>query len=40
MTTMRDTDPKLPAGRHSLDDYPLSDGDWSSADRYVLYVYI
>uniref|UniRef100_A0A669DV96 phosphatidate phosphatase n=1 Tax=Oreochromis niloticus TaxID=8128 RepID=A0A669DV96_ORENI len=28
VTTVRDIDPKLPAARHSLDGYPLSDGDW------------
>uniref|UniRef100_A0A8C9X6K2 phosphatidate phosphatase n=1 Tax=Sander lucioperca TaxID=283035 RepID=A0A8C9X6K2_SANLU len=35
VTTMRDIDPKLPAARHNLDGYPLSDGDWSSNDRYA-----
>uniref|UniRef100_A0AAQ5ZSZ8 phosphatidate phosphatase n=1 Tax=Amphiprion ocellaris TaxID=80972 RepID=A0AAQ5ZSZ8_AMPOC len=33
VTTMRDIDPKLPAARHSLDGYPMSDGDWPN--RYV-----
>lgn len=36
VTTMRDIDPKLPAARHNLDGYPLSDGDWPADDRYVL----
>ncbi|XP_076004041.1 phosphatidate phosphatase LPIN2 isoform X2 [Genypterus blacodes] len=36
MTTIRDIDPILPAGRHSLDNYPLSDGDWSTADSHGL----
>uniref|UniRef100_A0AAQ5X3E7 phosphatidate phosphatase n=1 Tax=Amphiprion ocellaris TaxID=80972 RepID=A0AAQ5X3E7_AMPOC len=35
VTTMRDIDPKLPAARHSLDGYPMSDGDWPANDRYV-----
>uniref|UniRef100_A0A3B4YWR4 phosphatidate phosphatase n=1 Tax=Stegastes partitus TaxID=144197 RepID=A0A3B4YWR4_9TELE len=35
VTTMRDIDPKLPAARHSLDGYPMSDGDWPAADRYA-----
>lgn len=36
MTTVRDIDPKLPAARHSLDGYPMSDGDWPTSDGYVL----
>ncbi|KAM3842257.1 phosphatidate phosphatase LPIN2 [Diretmus argenteus] len=36
MTTMRDIDPKLPAARHNLDNYPFSDGDWSAADSHGL----
>ena len=36
LSTMRDIDPKLPAARHNIDGYPLSDGDWPSHDRYVL----
>uniref|UniRef100_A0A8D0CQS7 phosphatidate phosphatase n=1 Tax=Sander lucioperca TaxID=283035 RepID=A0A8D0CQS7_SANLU len=36
VTTMRDIDPKLPAARHNLDGYPLSDGDWSSNDSHGL----
>lgn len=36
VTTVRDIDPKLPAARHNLDGYPLSDGDWPPDDRYVL----
>uniref|UniRef100_A0A671V6B2 phosphatidate phosphatase n=1 Tax=Sparus aurata TaxID=8175 RepID=A0A671V6B2_SPAAU len=35
VTTMRDIDPKLPAARHNLDGYPLSDGDWPADDRYA-----
>lgn len=35
VTTVRDIDPKLPAARHNLDGYPLSDGDWPADDRYV-----
>uniref|UniRef100_A0A3Q3K5T4 phosphatidate phosphatase n=1 Tax=Monopterus albus TaxID=43700 RepID=A0A3Q3K5T4_MONAL len=31
-TTIRDIDPKLPAARHSLDGYPLSDGDLPADD--------
>lgn len=36
VTTVRDIDPKLPAARHNLDGYPLSDGDWPPDDRHVL----
>uniref|UniRef100_A0A3Q1EFL4 phosphatidate phosphatase n=1 Tax=Acanthochromis polyacanthus TaxID=80966 RepID=A0A3Q1EFL4_9TELE len=35
VTTMRDVDPKLPAARHNLDGYPMSDGDWPANDRYA-----
>uniref|UniRef100_A0AAX7SL08 phosphatidate phosphatase n=1 Tax=Astatotilapia calliptera TaxID=8154 RepID=A0AAX7SL08_ASTCA len=34
VTTVRDIDPKLPAARHSLDGYPMSDGDWPAGDGY------
>ncbi|XP_054479258.1 phosphatidate phosphatase LPIN2 isoform X2 [Anoplopoma fimbria] len=36
VTTMRDIDLKLPAARHDLDGYPLSDGDWPSNDSHGL----
>ncbi|KAM7400374.1 hypothetical protein PAMA_004862 [Pampus argenteus] len=36
VTTMRDIDPKLPAARHNLDGYPLSDGDWRADDSHGL----
>ncbi|XP_073347111.1 phosphatidate phosphatase LPIN2 isoform X3 [Pagrus major] len=36
VTTMRDIDPKLPAARHNLDGYPLSDGDWPADDSHGL----
>ncbi|CAI5640790.1 unnamed protein product [Oreochromis niloticus] len=36
VTTVRDIDPKLPAARHSLDGYPLSDGDWPASDGHGL----
>lgn len=32
---MRDVEQKYPA-HHSLDNYPYSDGDWSTSDRYLL----
>ncbi|XP_053186404.1 phosphatidate phosphatase LPIN2 isoform X1 [Scomber japonicus] len=32
VTTIRDIDPKLPAARHSIDGYPLSDGEWRADD--------
>nr|XP_020446988.1 phosphatidate phosphatase LPIN2 isoform X2 [Monopterus albus] len=35
-TTIRDIDPKLPAARHSLDGYPLSDGDLPADDSHSL----
>uniref|UniRef100_A0A3Q3RG74 phosphatidate phosphatase n=2 Tax=Mastacembelus armatus TaxID=205130 RepID=A0A3Q3RG74_9TELE len=36
VTTIRDIDPKLPAARHNLDGYPLSDGDWPAEDSHGL----
>ncbi|KAE8290746.1 Phosphatidate phosphatase LPIN2 [Larimichthys crocea] len=36
VTTTRDIDPKLPAARHNLDGYPLSDGDWRADDSHGL----
>ncbi|KAI3374802.1 hypothetical protein L3Q82_021357 [Scortum barcoo] len=36
VTTIRDIDPKLPAARHNLDGYPLSDGDWPADDSHGL----
>uniref|UniRef100_A0A671MJN8 phosphatidate phosphatase n=1 Tax=Sinocyclocheilus anshuiensis TaxID=1608454 RepID=A0A671MJN8_9TELE len=34
-STVREIEPKLPTVRHSLDNYPYSDGDWSPSDRFV-----
>uniref|UniRef100_A0A672MXF2 phosphatidate phosphatase n=1 Tax=Sinocyclocheilus grahami TaxID=75366 RepID=A0A672MXF2_SINGR len=34
-STVREIEPKLPMVRHSLDNYPYSDGDWSPSDRFV-----
>ncbi|XP_030608639.1 phosphatidate phosphatase LPIN2 isoform X2 [Archocentrus centrarchus] len=36
VTTVRDIDPKLPAARHNLDGYPMSDGDWPAGDGHGL----
>ncbi|XP_071347571.1 phosphatidate phosphatase LPIN2 isoform X2 [Trachinotus anak] len=36
VTTMRDVDPKLPAPRHNLDGYSMSDGDWPADDSHGL----
>nr|XP_020490866.1 phosphatidate phosphatase LPIN2-like isoform X2 [Labrus bergylta] len=36
VSTMRDIDPKLPAARHNVDGYPLSDGDWPADDSHGL----
>ncbi|KAM3604793.1 uncharacterized protein V6R79_016236 [Siganus canaliculatus] len=36
VSTIRDIDPKLPAARHSLEGYPLSDGDWPGDDSHSL----
>ncbi|KAL6103973.1 lpin2 [Pungitius sinensis] len=36
ITTMRDIDPKLPAARHNLDGYSMSDGEWPSNDSHSL----
>ncbi|KAM4557235.1 phosphatidate phosphatase LPIN2 isoform 2-T2 [Fundulus diaphanus] len=35
-STMRDIDPKLPTARHTLEGYPLSDGEWPSGDGHGL----
>ncbi|XP_047446383.1 phosphatidate phosphatase LPIN2 isoform X1 [Mugil cephalus] len=36
VSTMRDIDPKLPAARHNLDGYAMSDGDWPASDSHGL----
>ncbi|XP_077378402.1 phosphatidate phosphatase LPIN2 isoform X2 [Festucalex cinctus] len=36
VTTIRDVDPRLPAARHNLDGYALSDGDWTTNDSHGL----
>ncbi|XP_061695529.1 phosphatidate phosphatase LPIN2 isoform X2 [Syngnathoides biaculeatus] len=35
-STVRDVDPRLPAARHNLDGYALSDGDWTANDSHGL----
>uniref|UniRef100_A0A8C1AXF7 phosphatidate phosphatase n=1 Tax=Cyprinus carpio carpio TaxID=630221 RepID=A0A8C1AXF7_CYPCA len=35
INTVREVEPKLTTVRHSLDNYPYSDGDWSPTDRFV-----
>uniref|UniRef100_A0A673L246 phosphatidate phosphatase n=1 Tax=Sinocyclocheilus rhinocerous TaxID=307959 RepID=A0A673L246_9TELE len=35
ISTVREVEPKLPTVRHSLDNYPYSDGDWSPSDWFV-----
>uniref|UniRef100_A0A671MBX2 phosphatidate phosphatase n=1 Tax=Sinocyclocheilus anshuiensis TaxID=1608454 RepID=A0A671MBX2_9TELE len=35
ISTVREIEPKLPTVRHSLDNYPYSDGDWSPSDRFA-----
>uniref|UniRef100_A0A8C1X530 phosphatidate phosphatase n=1 Tax=Cyprinus carpio TaxID=7962 RepID=A0A8C1X530_CYPCA len=36
----REVEPKLTTVRHSLDNYPYSDGDWSPTDRFVYAYYL
>ncbi|XP_077415657.1 phosphatidate phosphatase LPIN2 isoform X2 [Vanacampus margaritifer] len=36
VSTIRDVDPRLPAARHNLDGYALSDGDWTTNDSHGL----
>ncbi|XP_061652262.1 phosphatidate phosphatase LPIN2 isoform X2 [Phyllopteryx taeniolatus] len=36
VSTIRDIDPRLPAARHNLDGYALSDGDWTANDSHGL----
>ncbi|KAI2667643.1 Phosphatidate phosphatase LPIN2 [Labeo rohita] len=33
---LREIEPKLPTVRHSLDNYPYSDGDWSPSDSHAM----
>ncbi|XP_016095281.1 phosphatidate phosphatase LPIN2-like isoform X2 [Sinocyclocheilus grahami] len=35
-STVREIEPKLPMVRHSLDNYPYSDGDWSPSDSHAM----
>uniref|UniRef100_A0A8C1H4G1 phosphatidate phosphatase n=1 Tax=Cyprinus carpio carpio TaxID=630221 RepID=A0A8C1H4G1_CYPCA len=35
-STVREIEPKLPTVRHSLDNYPYSDGDWSPSDSHAM----
>lgn len=36
ISTVREVEPKLPTVRHSLDNYPYSDGDWSPSDSLAM----
>ncbi|XP_051554105.1 phosphatidate phosphatase LPIN2-like isoform X2 [Myxocyprinus asiaticus] len=36
ISTVQDTEPKLTTVRHSLDNYPFSDGDWSPSDCHAI----
>uniref|UniRef100_A0A672Q040 phosphatidate phosphatase n=1 Tax=Sinocyclocheilus grahami TaxID=75366 RepID=A0A672Q040_SINGR len=36
ISTFREVEPKLPTVRHSLDNYPYSDGDWSPSDCHAM----
>lgn len=36
ISTVREVEPKLPTVRHSLDNYPYSDGDWSPSDSHAM----
>ncbi|XP_059419568.1 phosphatidate phosphatase LPIN2-like isoform X2 [Carassius carassius] len=36
ISTVREIEPKLPTVRHSLDNYPHSDGDWSPSDSHAM----
>uniref|UniRef100_A0A8C1B6Z6 phosphatidate phosphatase n=2 Tax=Cyprinus carpio TaxID=7962 RepID=A0A8C1B6Z6_CYPCA len=36
ISTVREIEPKLPTVRHSLDNYPYSDGDWSPSDSHAM----
>uniref|UniRef100_A0A8C2C5G5 phosphatidate phosphatase n=1 Tax=Cyprinus carpio TaxID=7962 RepID=A0A8C2C5G5_CYPCA len=36
INTVREVEPKLPTVRHSLDNYPYSDGDWSPTDSHAM----
>uniref|UniRef100_A0A8C1NX66 phosphatidate phosphatase n=1 Tax=Cyprinus carpio TaxID=7962 RepID=A0A8C1NX66_CYPCA len=40
INTVREVEPKLTTVRHSLDNYPYSDGDWSPTDRFVYAYYL
>ncbi|XP_051984829.1 phosphatidate phosphatase LPIN2-like [Xyrauchen texanus] len=36
ISTVQDIEPKLTTVRHSLDNYPFSDGDWSPSDSHAI----
>lgn len=36
INTVREVEPRIPTVRHSLDNYPYSDGDWSPSNRFVI----
>lgn len=36
VSTVKESEPKLPTIRHSLDSYPYSDGDWSPSDSHAM----
>ncbi|XP_056333086.1 phosphatidate phosphatase LPIN2 isoform X1 [Danio aesculapii] len=36
VSTLKESEPKLPTIRHSLDSYPYSDGDWSPSDSHAM----
>lgn len=36
ISTVKDTEPQIPNVRHSLDNYPYSDGDWSPSNSHAM----
>lgn len=36
ISTVKDTEPQIPNIRHSLDNYPYSDGDWSPSNSHAM----
>ncbi|XP_066536586.1 phosphatidate phosphatase LPIN2 isoform X2 [Hoplias malabaricus] len=36
ISTLKEVEPRVPAVRHSPENYPYSDGDWSPADKHTM----
>ncbi|XP_076840950.1 phosphatidate phosphatase LPIN2 isoform X2 [Brachyhypopomus gauderio] len=39
VTTVKEVEPRVAAGRHSPENYPFSDGDWSRSDSHAMLTF-